>query len=410
MVAGDARLLGLLAALYFAQGLPAGLLAKALPPLLREQGVSLSAIGLTSLLALPWALKFLWAPFIDRRGTRRQWLLALNTITLGLMLLLAGQDISAWIRNTLPLFLAVLFLLNVVAATQDIATDGLAVSRLHPYLRGYGNSIQVIGYKVGMIVSGGLLLWLVARYSWQLSYGLMALLLLPVLLPVYFMKDEPVSAVQAATHESWRGVRGYFALFRGFVVRPGLGWWLVAVATFKAGDALASRMIGPLLSDAGLSLADIGMLTGIVGSAAGLAGALAGGWLLLRLGHGNALLLFGVLQAAGLAGYLLVADGNAAPVTLYAVVCCEQFADGLSTVALFTLMMDACRGHSPGTDYTLQASLQVTVAGVAALLGGVVADRAGYAAVFAAGSALTLCALVPVLMFFRAGVRAPAGH
>lgn len=401
----DARLLGLLLALYFAQGLPAGLLGKALPALLRDQGVSLSAIGLTSALALPWALKFLWAPFLDRYGTRRHWLLGLNLLTLGLMLVVASRDFSAWVHGAFVPLLATLFLLNLVAATQDIATDGLAVSRLSGRLRGLGNSVQVVGYKVGMILGGGLLLWLVAHLGWQASYAGLASLMLLVLLPVLLMRDEPSLPRQATTHSDWRGWQGYVRLFLGFARRPGLGWWLVAVATFKLGDALASRMIGPLLRDAGLGLADIGLLTGVTGAMAGIAGAIVGGLSLMRIGHRNALVLFGSLQAAGLAGYLLVAGGERDLFVLYTVVCFEQFADGLSTVALFTLMMDACRAHSPGTDYTLQASLQVTVLGLAALASGVVADVAGYGVLFAAGAGLTLLALLPVLLYFRAAAR-----
>src|SRR5687768_3307914 len=91
------RLFGILALLYFAQGLPSGLIAKALPPLLREHGVSLSVIGFTSALALPWALKFAWAPFVDRLGSRKQWLLALNAATFGLMLVVASRDFVGWV-------------------------------------------------------------------------------------------------------------------------------------------------------------------------------------------------------------------------------------------------------------------------------------------------------------------------
>lgn len=397
----NAGLLGLLALLYFAQGLPSGLLAKALPSLLREQGVSLSAIGFTGLLAAPWALKFLWAPFVDRWGTRRRWLLAMTFATLVLMLLVATRDFAAWVDNAFMPLLCILLLVNVVAATQDIATDGLAVSRLTPGLRGLGNSIQVIGYKVGMIVGGGFLLWLVARFGWQTSYVSIALLLCPVLLVVWFMR-EPAPRVNQQTHVEWYGIRGYAGVFIRFVARPGLGWWLLAVATFKVGDSLASRMIGPLLTDRGLSLAEIGLLTGVAGSVAGMLGALLGGMFLLRMGHRNALMLFGALQSVGLAGYVWLASGTADMPALYLVVCGEQFADGLSTVALFTLMMDVCRPESPGTDYSLQASLHVTIAGLASLASGVVAQLLGYGVVFAAGAALTLCALLPVWLYFRA--------
>jgi len=146
-----------------------------------------------------------------------------------------------------------------------------------------------------------------------------------------------------------------------------------------------------------------------VGAVAGIAGALVGGVLLLRVGHRTALLAFGALQAVGLLGYGWVDAGARDMASLYAVVCLEQFADGMSTVALFTLMMDLCRAHSPGTDYTLQASLQVTIAGCAAMLSGVFADAAGYSAVFVAGAVLTLCALLPVLMYFRVAGAAATG-
>jgi len=394
------RLFLLLALLYFAQGLPSGLIAKALPALLRDQGVSLSLIGFTSALALPWALKFLWAPLVDRYGTRRQWLLGLNGLTMALMLLVASRDFEAWI-DRLPWLLAALFCANVVSATQDIATDGYAVTMLKPRWRGLGNSIQVVGYKLGMVMGSGGLLWLVAHHGWQASYGGLACLMLLVIVPVLFMEDARTPAQQAATHTRWQGLHGYTGVFRNFVAQPAMPWWLATIALYKFGDSLASRMTGPLLSDSGLSLAEIGVMTGVAGATAGVLGAFLGGATLLRIGHREALLAFGVLQALGLAGYLLVVAGLQDRYAIGAVVYFEQFADGLSTVALFTLMMDRCRAHSPGTDYSLQASLMVMVAGVAATTGGLFTDQFGYGAVFAAAAVLTLLALVPAMLFFR---------
>jgi MFS family permease len=399
------RLFLLLALLYFAQGLPSGLIAKALPALLRDQGVSLSLIGFTSALALPWALKFLWAPLVDRYGTRRQWLLGLNGLTMALMLVVASRDFAVWI-DRLPWLLAVLFCANVVSATQDIATDGYAVTMLKPRWRGLGNSIQVVGYKLGMVMGSGGLLWLVAHHGWQASYGGLACLMLLVIVPVLFMEDARTPTQQAATHTGWQGLRGYAGVFRDFVAGPAMPWWLATIALYKFGDSLASRMTGPLLTDTGLSLAEIGVMTGVAGATAGVLGAFVGGATLLRIGHREALLAFGTLQALGLAGYLLVVAGLQDRYAIGAVVYFEQFADGLSTVALFTLMMDRCRPQSPGTDYSLQASLMVMVAGVAATTGGLFTDRFGYGAVFATATALTLFALVPAILFFhRSGYR-----
>ena len=291
--------------------------------------------------------------------------------------------------------------MNFVSATQDIATDGYAVSTLKPEWRGLGNSIQVVGYKFGMVVGSGALLWLIARYGWQTSYASLACLMLLVIVPVLFMDDPPAGTRQAATHTQWHGVGGYVRLFREFVMRPGLGWWLLTVALYKFGDSLGSRMTGPLLTDSGYSLADIGVITGSAGATAGVLGAFVGGATLLRLGHAQALLGFGVLQALGLAGYLLVVGGLHDPYALAAIVCFEQFADGLSTVALFTIMMDRCRPHSPGTDYSLQASLKVLATGIAALWGGLFTEHLGYAAVFTTAAFLTLLALMPALLSFR---------
>ncbi len=160
-------------------------------------------------------------------------------------------------------------------------------------------------------------------------------------------------------------------------------------------------MTGPLLTDSGFSLAQIGVITGVAGATAGVIGAFVGGATLLRIGHREALLAFGAMQALGLAGYLLVVGGVRDLYAIGAIVYFEQFADGLSTVALFTLMMDRCRAHSPGTDYSLQASLMVMVTGVAATIGGLFTDRFGYGAVFATAALLTLLALVPAMLFFR---------
>jgi MFS family permease len=394
------RLFGLLSVLYFAQGLPSGLIAKALPPLLREQGVSLSIIGFTSALALPWALKFAWAPFVDRYGSRKRWLLALNCTTFLLMLVVASRDFTAWVE-IMPLLLALLFMMNLVSATQDIATDGYAVSHLQAEWRGLGNSIQVVGYKVGMVVGSGALLWLSARYGWRWSYGGLASLMLLVIVPVALMRDSRAGPRHGATHVRWHGVRGYGRLFGEFIARPRMGWWLLTVALYKFGDSLGSRMTGPLLTDSGFSLPLIGVITGSAAATAGILGAFVGGATLVRVGHAQALLAFGVLQALGLAGYLLIAGGLHGVYVLAGIVYFEQFADGLSTVALFTLMMDRCRAHSPGTDYSLQASLQVLVTGIAALCGGVFTERFGYAAVFSTAAAMTLLALVPANLSLR---------
>jgi len=143
--------------------------------------------------------------------------------------------------------------------------------------------------------------------------------------------------------------------------------------------------------DHGMSLTDIGWAMGVAAFTAGLLGALAGGALVGPLGRRRALVLFGLLQALGVAGYALLASQPSLGLgPVCALLGFEHFAGGMATVALFTLMMDAARPERAATDYTLQASVVVVTTGVGALLAGVLADRAGYVTHFGVAALLSL--------------------
>jgi MFS family permease len=166
---------------------------------------------------------------------------------------------------------------------------------------------------------------------------------------------------------------------------------LLVLATYKLGDALATAMLRPMLVDHGMSLTDIGWAMGVAAFTAGLLGALVGGALVGPLGRRRALVLFGLLQALGVAGYALLASQPSlglAPVC--ALLGFEHFAGGMATVALFTIMMDTARPEHAAADYTVQASVVVVTTGVGALLAGVLADRAGYVTHFGVAALLSL--------------------
>ncbi len=172
----------LLASLYCAQGLPAGLMAHSLPVLLRQHGVDLAMIGLLKLLALPWLLKVLWAPWVDRLasprlGHHRGWILPLQMSVIAIVAGLALINPARLFDDYFLLLIGLLLLVNLAASTQDIATDGLTVRLLPERWRGLGNSLQVGGYKVGMLVSGSGLLLAMDTLGWNLSLALVALLL-----------------------------------------------------------------------------------------------------------------------------------------------------------------------------------------------------------------------------------------
>jgi MFS family permease len=394
----------LLASLYCAQGLPSGLMAHSLPVLLRQNGVDLALIGLLKLLALPWMLKVLWAPWIDRLasprlGHHRGWILPLQGTVLLCMATLALCSPEALFGRQQWLLFGLLLLVNLAAATQDIATDGLTVRLLPERWRGLGNSLQVGGYKVGMLLSGSGLLLAVDWLGWNLSLGLTALLLALLSVPVWrFRETRELPRLAAQAERAGPGL--LWRHYHGLLAQPGMHAWLLVVLTFKLGDALGSPMIKPLLVDQGWSNAALGQLT-LITSLAGIGGALFGGLLYARLGARRSLLLFGVLQAVGIAGMALLAGSAADLPWVYALSLFEQVADGMSTVALFAVMMSHCRSEHEGADFTLQACVQLLLAGLVGAASGVLAQWLGYRMLFLLAGALGLLMLALVWRYYR---------
>lgn len=380
---------GLLFALYLAQGLPFGFFSLALPVILRDAGLSLTAISALGLLALPWSVKFLWAPLLDETGSRRRWLLGLQSAAVALALLLTLVDPVATLRAEgfgpagYAGLLAAAFAFNLVAASQDVLTDGLAVRVLGPRERGIGNGIQVGTYRLGMILGGGLLLWFYARAGWRPTFLAMAALLGLTVLPVLGLRDPPRPPGEVAP--------GPGAIALGWLPRlkaPGILTGIGVVVAYRFGDQMASALFGPFLADAKLGLGTIALMKGTVGSATSLAGAVLGGWFVYNVGRRTALLGSGLAQAACFGLYIAAAAGLGGVGLLWAATIIEGVISTMATVALFTLMMDAADPDHAGTDYTLLASAVVVVGTVAGIAGGLMADRLGYQATFIAGALL----------------------
>ncbi|HQQ74531.1 MAG TPA: MFS transporter [Pseudomonadales bacterium] len=377
------RLALLLSSLYVAQGLPSGFFAHALPALLREHGVSLTLIGLTKLLALPWFFKFLWAPTVDRIGAGknshyRHWILLMQAAGLLTLALLSLLHPEHWFSTHLPWFLLAALLINTFLATQDIATDALAVKLLPIQQRGLGNSMQVAGYKLGMLAGGNGLLMLMASIGLQDGFRWLAAALLLLMIPVLLFHEPAVSAPAIAPPKA-RG--NLWQEWRPLLTLPGMRLWLPVLLTYKIADSMASGMIRPLLVDAGFSLAMIGQI-GMSASVAGMAAAFAGGLCERWLGGWRALFWFGLLQAVGLAGWGLVPLGWNSHSAVLGIAIFEQVADAMSTVALFAGMMGFCRSGHEGGDYTVQMSLFMIASGTLGLAGGVIAEQLGAALFF----------------------------
>lgn len=378
-----------LASLYLVQGLPFGFQANALSALLRHQGVSLTHITLTTALALPWSLKALWAPLIDRHhhapfGRRRSWIVPMQAL-LGLTMVAA-----AWAPvqpDPTPLLVAIL-LMNLFAATMDIAVDGLAVDLLEERELGAGNAAQVVGYKVGMLAGGGLLVWASERLGvgWPGLFLAMAVLVAGVLVVTLAVDERAlvrpsIASGGAAAHVSLRAILG---TLRAALARPDARWVIALLLSYKLGESLVDPVFNALLVDHGMTRADIGLIVGTWGMGASIAGSLFGGLLASRTSVLSAFRVAGTLRVGALGLQWAVAAFGPLPHALVAIASvAEHLVSGALTTVMFAFMMQRVDRRIGATHYTVLATLEVLGKAPLAVASGWIADRVGAPVSFA---------------------------
>ena len=399
----------LLFSLYWAQGLPVGFMTHALPVILRAQGVSLAQIGGFGLLMLPWSIKIFWAPWVDRFGYSafghyRSWIVPAQLLSVIVLIGLSFLPIQALNQpEYLLAFFVALLSMNLVGATQDIATDGLAVNILKNEQQHWGNTFQVIGSRLGFIVGGGAILWALDWLDWQITFLVLAGLVLLNTLPILCFK-EPVrfQHIQQVTDKeafSWKKIKSYLNYFHQ---SRSLTLWLVVLVTFKVADGLSGPLLKPLMVDMGLTFSQIGIYVTMLGALAALIGAGLAGLSLKYISRANALLSFSVLKIFSLGAYAWLAFQYEAqqpikPWLIYGINAAEDMISAMLLVVMLTLVMQYSRKHFAATDFTFQVALMATVSGGLYSLSGILGDLLGYADYLAFITVVAVICLLPVL-------------
>ena len=380
------RPLIVLAILYVVQGLPFGFQTAALGPYLRGEGVRLADIGFAGALAAPWMLKILWAPVVDawgsaRFGRRRSWIVPMQGLLACTCFAAAAIPEHGAIT---ALVVAVLFM-NLFAATMDVAVDGLALDLLRERGLGGGNTAQVAGYKIGMLLGGGVLAGATRWIGWNGLFVAMGAIVVAAM-AITLAHEEPPSSESVHTT-----VRDVLRSLSRAMSGPGALTVAVVVATYKLGESLIDPMWPALLVDAGHAPEDIALWNGGIGMAASIAGSIAGGALATSIALDRALVICGVLRAIPLALQLAIAAlGVPAVPELLAVIAAEHFLGGALTTAMFAFMMSRTDRTIGATHYTLLATIEVLGKSPLSLASGVIAEALGYATTFAIGLGLSL--------------------
>ena len=369
--------------LSVASGFPFGLFNDLIPVYLRSTGASLSEIGLLSTLALPWALKVLWAPAVDRLGTRRRWIAGTQIGLAVTLALIATGGASAG-----PGFFVLLLTFVALSATQDIAVDGYTIEIMDRSELGPANGTRVMGYRIGMIVAGGVLVAASGRLGWTAVFLAGAAF---YALTAMLTGAMPEAKREHDPHESW------IEPLRELLSRPEIVVAALFVLTFKLGDLALTPMVKPFWVDSGYTVQQIGWVQTTLGVGASIAGALLGGEVIRRLGAFKALWVLGLVQALSNLTYWAAAVAGATVPLMYSAAIVEQFTAGLGTAAFLTFLMTLSSRKYAATQFALLTALY-RVGGIAAgAVSGILAQRMGYASYFLLtfGLALPAFALLP---------------
>lgn len=400
------RRVGITLVLGISSGLPLALSGRTLQAWLATLHVNITTIGWFSLVGLPYSLKFLWAPFMDRYvppvfGRRRGWILLAQ---LALAALLIGMAFTDPVRHTWRMGMLALAL-AFASASQDISYNAYFTDILRPAERGLGAAVQAGGYRLAMIVSGAVVLVLSDRIGWRNSYLLMALLMLIAVIPTCI---GPEAEIQAAPPRTLADA--VVKPLRELLLRRGALWLLLLVVLYKFGDWFSGLLTNAfLIEGVQFTATDVGVVNQGFGIATTIVGVFLGGALMVRLSLFKAMFYFGILQAGSILTYLALALIGHSYIGLVVAVGVENLAWGMGTAAFLAYLMALCDRRYTAFQFALLSALDSISRVFLGPPGGYVAEHWGWSMLFVVSMLLALPGLV-LLVFLRKRIDAIELH
>ena len=363
--------------LGFSSGLPLFLTSTTLQAWMTKEGVSLTSIGLFSLVALPYSLKFLWSPLLDRyvppfMGRRRGWLVITQ---IALMIAISCMFFQQP-KQALQLLAVNAIVIAFFSASQDIAFDAYRTDVLEEAEMGAGAAITVLGYRLALVLTGSLALILADRLPWSVVYLFMAALMLVGLVSTFFA-PEPTKPVHTPESLVDAIVLPFIDFFQSHGVSLGVVS-LLFITLYKFGDAMLNNMSTPFLLQTGFSQTDLGVIRGGMGLIATLVGTLVGGSVMSKLGIYKSLWIFGGLQCLSNLGYLAIAFFGKNYDLLVLSINIENFCGGMGTAAYVAYLMSLCNPSFTATQYALLSSLMAVSRDILIAPAGKIAELTGW--------------------------------
>jgi len=339
--------------------MPLALLLSTLKVFLVDLKIDLETIGLFSLIALPYSIKFLWAPLVDsislpflqKLGRRRSWMV-LSQILLIIFIFLLGSFANHGLLAITIITSAAAF----ASATQDMAVDAYRIEKFSTEDQGFAASFYVYGYRIGMLISGAFALFLSELIEWQQVYFILACIMtLGLLISLIADTESAKEAPKAQKLTIWFEQNVLLPL-KDFLKRQNCYFIFAFIIAFKLCDAFAGTLTLPFLLDIGFSKGQIAAIVKTFGLFATLFGAFCGAIIIKKIGMIKALWAALILQGVSNLAFCLQAYVGADANVLYGVIFVENFSGGIGDAVFVAYLSSLCNVAFTATQYSLLVS------------------------------------------------------
>lgn len=379
-------------ALGAASGFPNQITESALQAWLKDTGSSNTTIGILTYVSLPYLLKFLWAPLLDRYplpflGRRRGWMFVFQIALALAIAAFAVQDPRASLLAVAVTALIVVFF----SASQDIVIDAYRADVSLPHERGAAAAASNLGYRACAWLAFAAALVMADTVGWRLAFLVLAAVMLAFTLVTWHAPEAEYHAPPPLSLSE-----SVLTPLRELLGSPGAMGLIAVIVTYKVGNALALKLYTPFLMDIGFTKTEIGLVAKAVLTTSAIAGAILAGLWMVRLGLLRAMLLFGALQTVTtLAFYVLAATGRNFPLMI-AATAIENLSASMGNIAEVALIMALCNARFSAFQYALLSVLALLPRYLLGGPAGWLADHGGWSVYFVVAFAVGLPGLLMV--------------
>lgn len=365
--------------LGFASGLPLNLTGSTLQAWLADANVDIRTIGIFSLVGIPYVLKFLWAPLLDRYlppllGRRRGWIL-MYQVALAVAIAVMGfgsPTKGPYLIGLLALIVAFL------SASQDIVIDAYRVDVIPPAERALAAAATGFGYRSAAMFAGAIIVMLAAYTGWRTAYGVVAVAMACTVFATLWSPEPDVPGRPPRTLRD-----AVVEPLRDLVSQKGAWGLLLLVLLYKVGDAFALSLYSAfMIKGVGVSLTELSIAGKINMTVSTMLGTAIGGWIYIRWGLFRSMLVFGIAQALTNLLYLWLALAGHKLWLVILATSVDNLAGGMGQAAFVAFLMAQCTASYSATQYALLSALASVPRVVMGAVAGSVVATIGWANFF----------------------------